>query len=95
MYIASDKSWSTRTASYLPAFIDSCLTVGHMHSCPAYLVDELVRGVSSPFDWTKWWFWCFIEHGVVLVLWRVGAILSNGYGIQGQNYVATYQGSDG
>ena len=29
------------------------------------------------------------SHGVVLVIWRVGVILGNGYGIQGQNYVAT------
>ena len=29
-----------------------------------------------------------------MVLRRVGAILGNGYGIQGQNYVAIYQGSD-
>ena len=36
----------------------------------------------------------FLEFGVVLVLWRVGAILGNGYGIQGQNYVVMYQGSE-
>ena len=33
-------------------------------------------------------------HGAVLVLWRVGAILKNGYGIQGQIYVAMFQGSE-
>ena len=27
-------------------------------------------------------------HGVVLVLWRLGTILGNGCGVQGQNYVA-------
>ena len=32
-------------------------------------------------------------HGMVLVLWEVEAILGNGYGIQGQNYVAFIQGS--
>ena len=31
---------------------------------------------------------------VVLVLWKIGVILGNGYGIQGQNYVAMYQGSE-
>ena len=31
---------------------------------------------------------------MVLVLWGVGAILENEYGIQGQNYVALLQGSD-
>ena len=30
---------------------------------------------------------------MVLVLWEVGAILGNGYGIQGQNYVTLLQGS--
>ena len=35
-----------------------------------------------------------LEFGVVLALWRVGAILGNGYGIQGQNYVAMFQGSE-
>ena len=35
-----------------------------------------------------------LEFGVVLVLWRVGAILGNGYGIQGKKYVAMYQGSE-
>ena len=30
---------------------------------------------------------------MVLVLWEVGAILGNGYGIQGQNYVEFLQGS--
>ena len=31
---------------------------------------------------------------MVLVLWGVGAILGNGYGIQGQNYAALLQGSE-
>ena len=31
---------------------------------------------------------------MVLVLWGVGAILENEYGIQGQNHVALLQGSD-
>lgn len=31
---------------------------------------------------------------IVLVQWRVGAIEENGYGIQGQNYVAFPQGSE-
>ena len=33
-------------------------------------------------------------NGVVLVVWKDGAILGNGYGIQRQNYVAMYQGSE-
>ena len=36
----------------------------------------------TPFNWTKWWFWLFFTHGVA------DAILGNGYGIEGQNYVA-------
>ena len=36
----------------------------------------------------------FFTHGMVLVLWEVGAILDNGYGIQGQNYVEMCQRSE-
>ena len=36
----------------------------------------------------------FFAHGVILVLWGVGAILGNGYGIQRQNYVAMFQRSE-
>ena len=35
----------------------------------------------------------FLCDDIVLVLWRVGAVLENGYGIQGQNYVAKFQRS--
>ena len=35
----------------------------------------------------------FFCDDIVLVLWRVGAVLENGYGIQGQNYVAKFQRS--
>ena len=31
---------------------------------------------------------------MVLVVWEIGAILGNGYGFQGQNYVALLQGSE-
>ena len=33
----------------------------------------------------------FITHGMVLVLWGVGVILENGYGIKGQNYIEMFQ----
>ena len=33
-------------------------------------------------------------HGMVLVLWGVGAVLGNGYGIQGQNYVELFPRSE-
>ena len=36
----------------------------------------------------------FFTHGMVLVLWGVGAILGNGYGTQDQNYVAMFQRSE-
>ena len=36
-------------------------------------------------------FLCMVS--IVLVLWEVAAILANGCGIQGQNYVAWLQGS--
>ena len=36
----------------------------------------------------------FFTHGIVLVLWRVGVILGNEYGIQAQNYVAMFQRSE-
>ena len=35
----------------------------------------------------------FFCNDIVLVLFRVGAVLENGYGIQGQNYVAKFQRS--
>ena len=31
---------------------------------------------------------------MVLVLWRVGAVLGNGYGIQGQNYAVIFSGRE-
>ena len=33
----------------------------------------------------------FYTHGMVLVLWGVGAILGNGYRIQWQNYVEIFR----
>ena len=36
----------------------------------------------------------FFTHGMVLVLWGVGIILGNGYGIQGQNNVEMFQRSE-
>ena len=31
LWIASAKSWSLRGASHQPAFMGSCLTIGHMY----------------------------------------------------------------
>ena len=36
----------------------------------------------------------FFTQGVVLVLMKVGAVLGNGCGIQGQNYVAMLHRSE-
>ena len=36
----------------------------------------------------------FWMESMVLLLWGVDAILGNGYGIRGQNYVALLQGSE-
>ena len=36
----------------------------------------------------------FFTHGMVLVLWGVGAILGNGYGILGKNYATLHLGSE-
>ena len=49
MYIALAKFWSARRASYQPAFMYSCLTVGQTHFCLVYLVDVLPQGVLQPF----------------------------------------------
>ena len=49
----------------------------------------------------SWWVspGCYItpfdcSNGMALVLWGVGAILGNGYGIQEQNYVAMFKRSN-
>ena len=36
----------------------------------------------------------FFADGMVLVLWGLGVILGNGYGIWGQNYVALFHWSE-
>ena len=59
-----------------------CLTISHMRlSC-------LPSGCVGP--------GCLFlfMHGVVLALWRARAILGHGCGIQGQNYVAMFQGNE-
>ena len=62
--------------------------------CPAYLVDELVIVFYAPFGLMVVLL-MLLSHMVsmVLVLLEVGAILGNGYGIQGQSYVALFWGS--
>ena len=49
-----------------------------------------------PYDWANGGsadiFLCMVS--MVLVLWGVDAILGNGYGISGQNYVTLLRGSE-
>ena len=48
-YIAPAKSRITRRSlSYQPAFMDSCVTVGHTSFWLVYVVDELVQRVLQP-----------------------------------------------
>ena len=39
----------------------------------------------SPYDWANG------GSVSILVLWEVGAILGNGYGVEGQNYITLLQ----
>ena len=95
MQIASAKSASTREASYQPAFMSNCLAITHpcLSCLPRRLVSSFVlypfmiglNGVSVDGFLRK--------VSMVLVLWEVRAILGNGYGIQGENYVALFLGN--
>ena len=90
--IALDKSGSIRGASHQPAFMRSCLLVTRV--CPVYLVNELVLVFYPPFGLMVAlliFISCILKK--VLVLWEVGAILGDRYGIQEQNYVPLLQGS--
>ena len=89
MQIASAKSRSVRGASHQPAFMGICLTISHMclpclpgggWASPCVLW-PLVIGLNG----------VFFMVGMVL-LWGVDAILRNGCGIEGQNYVVLLQG---
>ena len=71
-----NQGWSARGASHQPASIDSCLTISH--TCLPCLPSRWVSPGCT------FWF----VHRAVFVLWRVGAILGNGYRVQGQNYVS-------
>ena len=64
----------------------SCLLVTRV--CPVYLVNELVLVFYPPFGLMVAqliFISCILKK--VLVLWEVGAILGDRYGIQEQNYV--------
>ena len=69
-----------RGASHQPTFPGSCLTISHTcFLCPLW--------ANGSFDVS------FIHCSMVLVPWKVGAILGDRYGILGQNYVALLSGS--
>ena len=49
----------------------------------------------APYDWANGGSVdVFLDGEYGLLLWGVDAILGNGYGIRGQNYVALLQGSE-
>ena len=94
MLIASAKSWVVGGASHQPAFMGSCLTISHMclpclpggglaSPCVLWpLVIGLMVVLLTLFF--SWWVWFY--------LWSVDAILGNGCGVEGQNYVVLLQG---
>ena len=57
-------------------------------ACPVCLVDGLALVFSAPFGIVVVLLFLLNMVSMVLVLWGVGAIVGNGYGIQLQNYVA-------
>ena len=68
-----------------------CTSEGKKYVC---LVDELVFVFYAPFGlMVVLLMFHSCMTSIVSVLWEVGAILGNGCGIQGQNYVALLQGS--
>ena len=91
MQITSAKSWSARGASHQPTSKTASLLVTCV--CPVYLVDELVLAIYDAYNWPNGGsIDVFLRVvSVVLVPWRVGAILGKGFGIQRQNYVALLQ----
>ena len=93
MQIDSTKSLSARVASHQPAFMSNCLTISHtcLHCLPSRRVSPcvpcpLITGLNGgSVD-------VFLRMvSMVFVRWGVGALLGNGYGIQGQSYVALLQ----
>ena len=98
MLIASAKSRSVRGTSHQPVFMGSCLAISH--TCLSFLLSG--RRVSSTCVLRPLMIWLMRNDGfvcifcmvsMVLVLREVAAILENGCGIQGQNYVAWLQES--
>ena len=83
MQNVSAKSRSARGASHQPAFMGNCLTISHM------FLPCLPSRWLSPCGSVDFY---LRMVSMVLVPWRVGAILGNGCGIQGQNYVVLRQG---
>ena len=68
--------------------MDSSQTISHTYlPCLCPIVSPIPH-----YDWANGFsvdvFSCTMK--MFLFLWRVGTILGNGYGIQGQNYVALF-----
>ena len=97
MLIASAKSRSARGGSHQPVFMGSCLAISHTclpclpsgRVSPTCVLCPLMIGLMRNDGSAV----VFLNVSMVLVLWEVAAILGNGCGIQGQNYVAWLQGS--
>ena len=93
MLIASAKFRSARGASHQPVFMGSCLAISHTclpclpsgRVSPTCFLCPLMIGLMRN-DGSVNVFFCVVS--MVLVLWEVTAILGNGCGFQGQNYVA-------
>ena len=93
-WIASAMSRSMRGASHQPGFMGSCLTISHMclpclpgggwvNTC-ALVWPLAIALMVVLLTFSSWWVWFY--------LWGVDAILENGCGIEGQNYVVLLQG---
>ena len=79
-----------RGASHQPTFMGRCLTISHTFALSHKWVSPCVLchvWANGGFDIS------FMHCSMVLVLWKVGAILGDRYGIQRQNYVALLLGS--
>ena len=93
------KSRSSREVSCQPAFMSTCLTISQTClPCPPsrWIVFSVDHNAPPPYDWAS-------NDSSIDVFWDgeygfstlgVVAILGNGCGIQGQNYVALLQGSE-
>ena len=92
MLTASAKFQNAKGASHQPVFMGSCLAISHANlPCqqsgrvsPTCVLCPFMIGLMCNDGSVD----VFCMVSMVLILWKVASILGNGYGIQGQNYVA-------